>query len=242
MSVEEAKKDLIDPTELRVGVNMGNILLVTDKTAEGLPIGISADIGAAIAERLGVKLKLIPYKSPGAVADAVDKGEWDIGNIADEPKRAETIDFCQSYVEIPCTYLVTEDSPLKAIEDVDKPGIRVAISERSAYDLYLTRTLKHAELVREEGLANAAKLYFDQKLDALAGLIPALKENVEQNPGHRLLPGQYMAVRQAVGTSPSAKSLNAFVQEFLTEAKSSGYVQERIDKHGVTGKLFVASD
>jgi len=170
------------------------------------------------------------------------RGEWDIGNIAIEAKRAEIISFCSTYVEIQATYLVPDGSPLQTIEDVDQPGIKIAVSDRSAYDLYLTRTLQHAELVRGKGLGGTFEMFQEGGQDALAGLVPALKENAEQMPGSRLIPGRFTTVTQAIGTRPEATNLNAFVEAFIQDAKASGLVQQLIDKHGVTGKLEVASD
>ena len=240
--MEAIRAELVQPGVLNAGINLGNILLVTGKRANGDPDGVSPDMAQAIADKLGVELKLNSYATPGEVADAVLRGEWDIGNIAIEAKRAEIISFCSAYVEIQATYLVPGDSPLQTIEDVDAPGIKIAVSERSAYDLYLLRTLEHAELVRGQGLAGTFEMYKQGGQDALAGLVPALKENAEQIPGSRLIPGRFTTVTQAIGTRPEAKNLNAFVEAFIQDAKASGFVQELIDKHGVTGKLEVASD
>jgi polar amino acid transport system substrate-binding protein len=169
------------------------------------------------------------------------RDEWDIGLIAEEPQRAETIAFCDAYVEIEATYLVPANSPFRSIEEIDRPGVRIAVSDRAAYDLYLSRSLKHAELHRAKGLAGAFDLFVTQKLEALAGLVPALKENSESLPGSRVIDGRYTTVRQAVGTKPQNVALKAFVAQFIAEAKASGLVAELIARHGVEGKLQVAS-
>ncbi len=187
-------------------------------------------------------MKFNTFATPGEVADAAERGEWDIGLIAIEPKRAEVIDFCNAYVQIEATYLVPEASPFQKVEDVDAPGVKIAVSERAAYDLYLSRTLKHAELVRAQGLPGAFELFKREKLDALAGLVPALRDNASDMPGTRLLPGRYTAVKQAIGTRHGKPALKAVVQAFIADAVSSGFVQGLIDKHGVTGKLAVATD
>ena len=133
-------------------------------------------------------------------------------------------------------------SPLQSIDDVDQPGVRIAVSERAAYDLYLSRTLKNATLHRGKGLPGAFELLKSEKLDALAGLVPALKENAASLPGSRLIPGRYTAVQQALGTKPENKAMAAFLGEFVAEAKSSGFVAELLERHGVAGKLQVATD
>jgi len=237
---DAALSELGLPGMLRVGINLGNILLVTGRSPSGEPQGVAPDMAAAIAGRLGVAVSYVTFDTPGAVADAVADDLWDIGLIAEEPKRAETIAFCDAYVEIEATYLVPAHSPLRSIEEVDRPGVRIAVSDRAAYDLYLSRTLKHAQLCRAKGLAGAFELFKAEKLDALAGLVPALRDNSASLPGARLLPGRYTTVRQAVGTKPANRALKAFVQQFIAEAKASGLVAGLIDRHGVTGKLQVA--
>jgi polar amino acid transport system substrate-binding protein len=239
---QQAIAELLDPKVLRVGINLGNILLVTGKKANGDPEGVAPDMAAAIADKLGVQVHYDTYATPGEVADAAERGDWDIGLIAIEPKRAEVIDFCDAYVQIEATYLVPDASPFHKVEDVDAPGVKIAVSERAAYDLYLSRTLKNAELVRAQGLPGAFQLFKNEKLDALAGLVPALRDNAAEMPGTRLLPGRYTAVKQAIGTRHGKPALKAVVQEFISHAISSGMVQSLIDKHGVTGKLAVATD
>ncbi len=238
---QDALSELTVSNTLRVGINLGNTLLVTGTSPTGQPEGVAPDIAAAIAERLGVEVSYVTFATPGEVADAVERDDWDIGLIAAEPKRAEKIAFCDAYVEIDATYLVPENSPLQSIEDVDQPGVRIAVSARAAYDLYLTRTLEHAELHRSTGLLGAFELFVTEKLDALAGLAPALKKNAQNLPGSRVLGGRYTSVRQAVGTKPKNVALKAFAEQFIAEAKESGLVAELIEKHGVEGKLQVAS-
>jgi polar amino acid transport system substrate-binding protein len=175
------------------------------------------------------------------VADAVGTGAWDIALIAAEPARAESIAFSAAYVEIEATYLVPAGSPFHSIEDVDRPGVRIAVSDRSAYDLYLTRSLAHAELHRAKGLAGALALFIGNELDALAGLRPALTENAIALPGARVLGGRYTTVQQAIGTRPENTAAAAFLQHFVAEAKASGLIARLLQRHGVSGKLQVAA-
>ena len=225
---------------LRAGINLANILLVTGRTGAGDPAGVSPDMAAMIAERLGVPLTLVPYPSPGAVADALERGEWDIGLIAYEPQRAETIAFAPAYVEIEATYLVPAGSAIRSLDEVDRPGVRIAVSDRSAYDLYLTRHLKHAELCRGPGLAGAFSRFADEGLEALAGLRPALTDDAAKLPGSRVLEGRFTAVGQAVGLAPGNPEALAFVTGLVDEARRSGLVARLIDRHGMTGRLRVA--
>ncbi len=235
----EVRGQLAPTGTLRAGINLGNILLVTGETPQGEPDGVSPGMARALADRLGVPVTLVPLASPGEVADAIGR-EVDVGLIAAEPTRAETITFAPPYVEIEATYLVPAGSPLERIEDVDREGVRIAVSDRSAYDLYLTRTLKHAELHRARGLAGALKLFTEEDLEALAGLRPALIENAEGLPGARVLEGRYTTVQQAIGTAPENAAGAAFLKDFVAEAIGSGLVARLIERHGVTGRLGVA--
>ena len=226
---------------LRAAINLSNPLLVTGKAANGDPQGVSPDMAKAIADTLGVKLQYVPFPSPGVLADAMARGEWDIGLIAEEPARAETIKFSPAYVETEATYLVPAGSPFTSIDQVDSKGTRIAISARSAYDLYLTRTLKNAELVRTNGLGAAFEMFAAGGYDALAGLRPTLLEDAPKMPGSRILPGQFTAVQQAIGCNPQGKAGAAFVRNFVEEAKTNGLIARLIEKHGVTGRLTVAA-
>jgi polar amino acid transport system substrate-binding protein len=225
---------------LRAAINMGNFLLVTGKTPSGDPSGVSADIAAAIAARLGVPVKYIPYAKPGEIADDAEKGLWDIGNIGAEPQRAAVINFTAAYCEIEATYLVPAGSPIRGVGEVDQPGKRLAVTARSAYGLWLENNIKKAELVQFDSADAALKAFVDEKMDAYAGLRPALVSLAEKLPGSRILDGQFSAVQQAVGTPKKNTAGFAFLREFVEEAKRSGVVASLIERHGVTGRLSVA--
>jgi polar amino acid transport system substrate-binding protein len=225
---------------LRAAINMGNFLLVTGKTASGDPTGVSPSMAAAIAERLGVPVKYVPYARPGELADDAGKGLWDIGNIGAEPQRAQKIFFTSAYCEIESTYLVPAGSPIKAIAEVDQAGKKVAVTARSAYCLWLENNLQHAELVQFDGAAAALAEFDGGKFDAYAGLRPGLIGEAEKRPGSRILEGQFAAVQQAVGTAKSNILASNFLADFVEEAKRDGLVQKFIEEHGVVGRLSVA--
>lgn len=220
---------------LRAAINMSNFLLVTSRTPSGDPAGVSPDMAAAIAERLGVPVKYVPYKTPGELADAAGGDSWDIGLIGAEPARAQKIAFTAAYVEIEATYLVPAGSPLKSVAEVDSKGVRIAVTARSAYDLWLDRNIKNAELVRTQGLDGAFDLFVNDKLEALAGLKPRLLSDVQKLPGARILDGQFTAVQQAIGTARGNQAGAAFLSGFVEEAKASGLVKSLIEKHKVVG-------
>lgn len=218
---------------LRAGINLSNFLLVTGRAPNGDPQGVAPDMAGEIAARLGVPLKLLPYQNPGKVADAV--AEWDIGLIGAEPARAKEIAFSAAYLEIEATYLVPAGSKIQSVNEVDRKGVRIAVYGRSAYGLYLSRSIKNAELVNAEGLDASWDLFVKEKLDALAGLRPRLVTDVEKLPGARLLEGRFTAVQQAVGTPKARSASAAFLAQFVEEAKATGLVARLIERHGVRG-------
>jgi polar amino acid transport system substrate-binding protein len=225
---------------LRAGINLSNFLLVTGRAPSGDPIGVAPDMAAEIAKRLGVPLKLVPFKSPGELADAVGTDTWDIGLIADEPARAAVIAFAPAYVEIEATYIVRADSSLKTISDIDQKGVRIIVAARTAYDLWLTANIKNATLVHAEGGPAALEQFKTGAADALAGLKPGLLTDVEKLAGTRLIDGRFTTVQQAIGTARANVAGAAFLRDFVTEAKRSGLVASLIEKHKVRG-LSVAS-
>ena len=235
MTNEQLRSELAPTGVLRAGINMANFLLVTGRRDDGAPQGVAPDMASAVAERLGVEVDYVPYETPGQLADDATNGVWDIGLIGAEPARAEHIAFSAAYVEIEATYLVPADSPIQAVADADQPGVRIAVAARSAYDLYLTRNIQHAELVRVAGLNASYDLFVNDKLDALAGLRPRLMSDVEKLPGARLLDGKFTAVQQAIGTPRDRGAAAAFLRDFVEEAKASGLVGQFIERHRVKG-------
>jgi polar amino acid transport system substrate-binding protein len=225
---------------LRAAINLGNFLLVTGRAANGDPQGVAPDMAAQIAERLGVAVQYVPFARPSALADAADDGVWDIGLIGAEPARAEKIAFTAAYAEIEAAYLAQPNSALTRLEDVDKPGVRIAVLASSAYDLWLERNIKRATLVRSDSADGATRLFADREADVLAGLRPGLLEEAERHPGARVLDGKFTAVQQAIGTRRRNTTGAAFLAAFVEEAKASGLVQRLIGRHGMTGRLSVA--
>lgn len=220
---------------LRAGINLSNFLLVTRIGPTGDPEGVAPDLAREVAVRLNVPVKYVTFKTPGELADAAGRGVWDIGLIGAEPQRAEKIAFTAAYAEIEATYLVPAGSPLKKIADVDARGVRIAVTGRSAYGLWLDRNIKHAELVRTETLDSAYERFVRDKLEALAGLRPRLLSDVEKLPGARILDGKFTAVQQAIGTARDNAAGAAFLREFVEEAKASGLIARLIERHKVRG-------
>ncbi|MGE0313501.1 MAG: transporter substrate-binding domain-containing protein [Lautropia sp.] len=227
---------------LRAGINLSNFLLVTGRTDAGDPVGVSPDMAAEVAKRLGVPLVLVPFESPGLVADAVGTGRWDIALIGAEPQRAETIRFSPAYVEIEATYLVPSGSPIRTIDEVDRPGVRIAVSERSAYGLWLQRNLVHATLVAGGSIQGSLDAFVDGGLEALAGLRTRLLQDVQTVAGSRILDGKFSSVQQAIGTEPDRVEGAAFLRDFVESAKASGLVAAAIARHRVEGLSVAPPD
>ncbi|MBI2754629.1 MAG: ABC transporter substrate-binding protein [Betaproteobacteria bacterium] len=235
-TVSPAIRTELAPTgNLRVGINHGNFLLVNPGSPHGAPRGIAPDLGAELARRLGMPVEYVSFDAAGKTADAARAGAWDVAFIGAEPQRADEIAFTAAYLEIPVTYLVPAGSPIRNLADVDREGVRIAVSAKSAYDLFLTRTLKRAKLVRAEGLPAAFELFKTQKLDALAGLRPGLLRDAEKLPGSRLLEGQVTAVQQAIGTPKDREAGAKYLREFAEDVRASGFVARLIETHGVQG-------
>lgn len=231
----ELKQMLAPSSVLRAGINMSNFLLVSERTADGGPRGVSPDMAATIAAALGVPVQYVTYPNPGVLADAAAQDEWDIALIGAEPQRGETIAFTPAYAEIEATYLVRADTALQRVEDVDRPGIRIAVADRAAYGLWLDRNIQHAELVRAQGLDASLAAFLDQNLDALAGLRPRLISDAAAHPGTRLMDGRFMTVQQAIGVPMKNAAAVGWLSAFVQAARAQGFVASLIEKYAVQG-------
>ena len=234
------RAELAPTGTLRVGINLSNFLLTRTDPGTGEHGGVAVDLGRELARRLGVSAQIIAYESPGKLADAAKTGVWDVGFLGAEPQRANEIDFTAAYVEIEATYLIPPGSAIRTIADVDREGVRIAISGKSAYDLYLTRNLKHAQLVRETGADNVFKRFVEDKLDAIAGLKPRLITDQQNLPGSRILDGRFTAVQQAIGTPKGRPAGSQYLREFAEDVKRSGLVAQLIEKNNVRGLTVAA--
>ena len=230
-----ARSELAPGGKLRVGINYGNFLLVLKDGPGGEPRGIAPDLGRELGRRLGVPVEFVRFDAAGKLGDAVKAGDCDVGFLGAEPQRANEIAFTSPYLEIPVTFLVPAGSPLRSLADVDRDGVRIAVAERSAYDLFLTRTLKKAQLARAQGIDGSYKLFVDQKLEALAGLKPRLVSDAEKLPGSRVLDGQVTGVQQAIGTPKARAAAAKYLSAFADDVKKSGFIKKLIDTNGVRG-------
>ena len=238
--VTSALRSEFAPTgKLRIGLNMSNFLL-TGKDASGAPIGVAPDLGRELGRRLNLPVELVPYPGPGVLADEAGKNKWDVGFLGAEPQRANEIDFTPAYVEIEATYLLPSGSLLKSVAEVDRKGVRIAVPERSAYELWLTRNIKNAELVRIKGADETFKQFVDDKMDALAGLRPRLITDHANLPGSRILEGNFTTVQQAAGVPKGRAAAFRYLREYIEDIKASGLVAKTIEKNNVRGLTVAA--
>ena len=215
-------------------LNFGNALLA-NRDAGGSPRGIAYDLALELARRAGVPLEVVSYETAGRMADGAKNREWDVAFLGADPDRAGEIAFTAPYLEIDTTYLVPAGSSIETLDEVDREGVRIAVSEKSAYDLFLTRNLKRAQLVRVPGVNASIDFFFAGKLDALAGLKSLLIEVAAQHPGSRVLDGRFTAVLQAVGTPKGRGTAAKYLADFVQDIKASGFVARTIERNGVRG-------
>ncbi|HEY7061574.1 MAG TPA: ABC transporter substrate-binding protein [Chloroflexota bacterium] len=233
--VTPALRDELAPTgTLRVALNLSNNLLISSAPADGEPTGIAPDIGRELAHRLEVPVAFVRYPGPGDMVDAVSSGVWDIGLIGADPLRAGEIVFTPAYIEIEATYLVPADSPIQRVEEVDQPGKRIAVAEKTAYDMWLRGNLKHATLHHARGRDATYEMFQRDKMDALAGLKQQLIGDQPKHPGTRILDGRFTAVQQAIGTPIQRTTAAAYLREFVQDLRA-GLVAQLIARYSVRG-------
>lgn len=225
-------RELAPAGKLRAAINFGNGVLAQKDPQTGEARGVSVDLAREVARRAGIPLEIVPYDAAGKVSADATSNRWDIAFVARDPDRAKDIDFTAPYVIIEGTYVVTQDSPLHTVQDVDRDGIRVAVGRGSAYDLFLSRSLKHAQLVRTPTSPEAPELFVREKLDAAAGVRQQLQSAARQHPGLRIMQDRFMAIEQAMALPRGRPQAARYLRDFIDEMKASGFVQQSLDKSG----------
>jgi polar amino acid transport system substrate-binding protein len=221
---------------LRASINLGNPILAGTDPANGQARGVSVDLATAFAQRLGVSLELVVFDTAGRSVEAVTQERADIGFFAIDPVRGAGIGFTAPYVLIEGCYLVRQGSPLQANEEVDRQGTRVVVGAGSAYDLHLTREIQHASVVRSPLSPAVVDVFVDQQLDVAAGVKQQLEADMLRFPGHRLLPGRFMVIQQAMGLPKDrGEAARAVLARFVEDMKASGFVHAALTRHGIEG-------
>jgi polar amino acid transport system substrate-binding protein len=230
----DVRSSLAPTGRLRIAINHGNAVLAHRDPDTGRLSGISVDIAEELGRRLGVPITLVPFDGAGKVSAAATSDVWDVAFLARDPERARGISFTAPYVVINGNYVVLKDSPLTAPDQVDQEGVRVAVSRQSAYDLFLTRTLKQAKIVRASGTIGAVELFRSERLDAVAGVKQALQQLTSGDPALRMISEPFMEIDQAMGTPTGRTAGAVYLNAFVEDIKSNGFVRQVLERNGQT--------
>jgi polar amino acid transport system substrate-binding protein len=228
-----ARTDLAPSSTLRAGINLGNGVVATRDPATGQVRGIAVNVARELGRRLGVPVETVVFDQARMAADAMQAGTVDVVFIAIEPARAAVMDFTAPYAEIAGVYAVPPDSNIRSNDEVDRAGVRITVVARSNYDLFLTRTLKNAQLIRSETTKGSEDEFAARKVDVYAGVKQRAEDAIARLPGAQLLPGQFMAIRQAIGMSKGRPAGLADLKVFVEDIKASGLVAREIEAEGL---------
>jgi polar amino acid transport system substrate-binding protein len=232
--VAAARADLAPSGKLRAAINLGNPVLA-GRGPGGELRGVSVDLARELAKRLGVPADLVPFDSAGKTVEAGKAGLWDIAFVALDPARGAEIAQSTPYVVIEGAYMVRNDSPLRTNAEVDRPGNRIVVGRGSAYDLYLTRAIKQAQLERVPTSGEVVAQFMQRKLEVAAGVKQQLEMDAKKTSGVRLLPGRFMVINQAMASQRGKEAGAAFVRAFIEDAKASGFVAQALQRHNIQG-------
>ena len=235
MAPSAAVSELAPTGKLRAAINFGNPILASRDPSSGEARGVSVDLSRELARRLGVPLELVTYDAAGKVVAALKSGAWDVAYVAIDPVRANEISYSAAYVVIEGAYLVRQDSAIRSNAEVDRAGVRVAAASGSAYDLYLSRELKQAKIVRAPTSQAVTDLFVAQGLDVAAGVRQQLEADAKRVPGLRLLEGRFMVINQAMGTPRGREAGAKYLREFIEEMKATGFVAQALERHRIEG-------
>jgi polar amino acid transport system substrate-binding protein len=230
-----AVAELAPTGKLRAAINFGNPVLASKDPATGEPRGVSVDLSRELAGRLGVPLEIVPYTAAGRVVEAAKTGAWDVGYVAIDPLRGADMLQSPPYVVIEGSYLVPADSPIRSNAEVDREGIRIVVGKGSAYDLFLSREIKRAMLVRAPTSPEVVNTMVAQKLEVAAGVKQQLEADAKRVPGVRLLAGRFMVINQAMAVPKGRDAGARYVRDFIEEMKASGFVAQALARHRIEG-------
>lgn len=231
---EAAARELSSTGRLRAAINLGNPILA-GQGADGVLRGVSVDLAREAARQLGLSVDLVPFKSAGNVVQAIKAGQVDMAFVAIDPVRGADMEYTAPYVIIEGAYLVRDGSPLRFNEEVDRSGTRVVVGRGSAYDLYLSRTLKSATLVRVPTSPAVVDEFLAQRFEVAAGVKQQLEMDARRVGGVRLLPGRFMIIEQAMGVPKGRLAAQAWLSRFVEEMKANGFVADALRRHQIQG-------
>lgn len=235
--LDQVIKELAPNGVLKIAINVGNAVLAQRcDNAEGVT-GVSVALAQRLAAKLGVPYELVVYESAGSTFRDVDNDQWRVAFLANDPLRAEKLNFTDPYVLIQGTYLVPEQSPLQRVEELDQAGHRIAVGQGAVYELFLTRHIQNAELVRASTSEQAIHLFAEQGLTAAAGILEALEQFRAEHPGYRVLPGAFLEIRQCMVTHRAHSAAHRYISAFLAEVKQTDLVVSELAASGMSATL-----
>jgi polar amino acid transport system substrate-binding protein len=238
----EAVAQLAPQGKLRAAINFGNPVLASKDPATGEARGVSVDLSRELARRLGVPLEIVPFTAAGRVVDAAKNNAWDIGFVAIDPLRAKDMIQSPAYVVIEGSYLVPAESAIRSNAEVDREGIRIVVGKGSAYDLFLTREIKRAMLVRAPTSPEVVNMMMKDNLEVAAGVRQQLEADALRVPGVRMLPGRFMTINQAMAVPRGRDAGGRYVRDFIEEMKAAGFVAASLVRHNVEGAAVAGPD
>jgi polar amino acid transport system substrate-binding protein len=230
---ENVRAEMAPGGVLRASVNYGNPVIAQRSPAGGAPLGVGPELARELARRLGARIEYVEFDTAGKIADAVKQGRVDVAFLANDPQRANEIAFTAPYVQIEGTYMVRAESPMRRIEDLDRKGVRIAVGDKTAYDLFLTRAITNAQLVRAPTSLAAIELFRTQRLEAVAGVKNPLVAVAAKDPAYRVIEGNFMVIGQAAGVPRQREAAARYLREFVEEMKASGFVARALKESGV---------
>jgi polar amino acid transport system substrate-binding protein len=235
MVTDEIRSEFAPSGTLVAGVNFGNPVIAQQDPGGGDPRGVGPELARELARRLGVPIRYVTYDTAGKMADGAKQGAWDVAMLAVDPARAEDIAFSAPYLLIEGTYLVRRDSPFARIEDVDRAGVRISVATKSAYDLWLTRNVKNAVLVRQSTPQAGIDEFLEGRAEVAAGVRQPLVAIARERPDLRVLEGAFMTIGQASGVPKARTAAARYLGEFIESVKASGFVAQKVRESGVDG-------
>ncbi len=236
----ESISNIIAPKNvLRIGINMSNFLLVNKDSTFSKPEGLSPEVGKLLAKELGINYEFVTFKNPGLLADAIDYDKWDVGNFAFEKKRAEIIDFSNPYVNIDANFLLRKNSEINQNNDVDNKNNKIAVVNRSAYDLWLSDNYKKAKIIRAKTIIETHNLFYNQDVNILAGLKPKLLEELKNNNEFKLIDEPFTFIKQSIGIKKGKTKAIDFINNFVSKKIKDGTIKSLLEKYELVDKLSI---
>jgi polar amino acid transport system substrate-binding protein len=223
---------------LRVGINLGNPVLANEDANTKTLSGVTIDIAHEIGKRINLPVQLIPFKTASATVEGIKSGDIDLVFVAIDPVRGADISYTPAYIQIEGAYMVKASSPLKMNEEVDVAGTEIVVGKGSAYDLYLTRGIKNATLLRATSSQAVVDDFMSGKGNVAAGVKQQLEADAKRYEGLRMLPGRFMVINQAIGipkARPGFENTTAFLSDVISQLKQSGFVENAMKHHHIQG-------